>query len=71
MPLRSNAFSSAIERQVREILRFRYRLRHLYGEDLDPVKTMAVQTTVRSFLDRFPSLHTGFTDKLRNIADVL
>ena len=59
------------ERQVREILRFRHRLRHLYGEDLDPAKTMALQKTVQSFFQQFPSLHNGFTDKLRSIADAL
>jgi hypothetical protein len=63
--------SSDQERQAREMLRFRHRLRHLYGEDLDPAKTTAVQTTVQAFFERFPSLHTAFTGKLRSIADAL
>lgn len=63
--------SSEEERQVRETLRFRHRLRHLYGEDLDPDKTMAVQRTAQLFFDRFHRLHAEFTDKLRGIADAL
>ena len=59
------------ERQLREILRFRHRLRHLYGEDLDPRKTAAVQEIVMDFLSRFPALHADFVARLRSIADEL
>lgn len=58
-------------KQVREILRFRHRLRNLYGEDLDPQKTADVQRTVEEFFADFPSLHAAFVEKLRRIADVL
>lgn len=58
-------------REVRIILRFRHRLRNLYGEDLDPHKTREVQSLVRSFFDRFPMVHADFCAKLRGIADVL
>lgn len=67
------AFLQADEqlRQVREILRFRHRLRHLYGEDLDPEKTSDVQETVSFFFSRFPELHEQFIAKLRSIANAL
>ena len=58
-------------REVREILRFRHRLRNLYGEDLDPKKTQTVQETVELFFADFPALHARFVDKLRSISDVL
>ena len=58
-------------REVREILRFRHRLRNLYGEDLDPKKTQTVQETVERFFADFPALHARFVDKLRSISDVL
>lgn len=56
---------------VREIMRFRHRLRNLYGEDLDPWKTRAVQATVTTFFAIFPTIHREFVDKLRRIADAL
>ncbi len=58
-------------REVRVILRFRHRLRNLYGEDLDPYKTREVQSVVSSFFGRFPAIHTEFRNKARSIADVL
>jgi hypothetical protein len=58
-------------REVKEILRFRHRLRNLYGEDLDPKKTRGVQETVETFFADFPALHSRFIDKLRSIADAL
>lgn len=58
-------------RRVREILRFRHRIRNLYGEDLDPEKTAAVQLTLESFAAGFPAVHRSFVDKLRQVADAL
>jgi hypothetical protein len=55
-------------RECREILRFRHRLRNLYGEDLDPHKTRDVQQTVAAFFGRFPDLHAEFRRKLESIA---
>ena len=56
---------------VMEIMRFRHRLRHLYGEDLDPRKTANIQQTVDVFFAKFPDLHASFVAKLRSIADGL
>ena len=56
---------------LRQILRFRHRLRHLYGEDLDPAKTREIQAVVDSFFSAFPDLHKRFTSELRSIADAL
>lgn len=58
-------------REVRIILRFRHRLRNLYGEDLDPHKTREVQSVVSTFFDRFPVIHADFVSKIRSIASVL
>jgi hypothetical protein len=58
-------------KQVREILRFRHRLRHLYGEDLDPKKTAEIQRIVQTFFAEFPELHRRFLERLRSIADAL
>lgn len=58
-------------KQVREIVRFRHRLRNLYGEDLEPRKTTDVQRTVAGFFAQFPSLHATFVGKLQRIADAL
>ncbi|MDA3949457.1 MAG: hypothetical protein PF508_09530 [Spirochaeta sp.] len=58
-------------RLVREIVRFRHRLRNLYGEDLDPHKTSDVQRTVTDFFAEFPDIHATFIGKLRSIANAL
>ncbi len=58
-------------RMAREILRFRHRLRNLYGEDLDPHKTREVQKTVLEFFTRFPDIHRSFRARLQSIADAL
>jgi hypothetical protein len=58
-------------RQVKQILRFRHRLRHLYGEDLDPARTREIQEVVESFFQTFPALHRRFIARLRSIADAL
>ena len=58
-------------KHVKEILRFRHRIRNLYGEDLDPKKTTDVQKVVEEFFSEFPGIHERFIDKLRSIADAL
>ncbi len=60
-----------LERQVREIVRFRHRLRNLYGEDLNPRKTAEIQKTVEAFFGEFPVLHARFVKQLTGIADAL
>ena len=59
------------EQQVREIVRFRHRLRNLYGEDLDPRKTAEIQKTVEAFFEEFPGLHARFIETLKGVADAL
>jgi hypothetical protein len=59
------------EQQVREIVRFRHRLRNLYGEDLNPRKTAEIQKTVEAFFDEFPGLHARFIETLKGVADAL
>lgn len=54
-----------------ELLKFRHRIRNLYGEDLDPVKTAAVQKTATDLATRFVGSHESFIAKLRAIADAL
>ena len=58
-------------KHVKEILRFRHRIRNLYGEDLDPKKTTDVQKVVEEFFSEFPGIHERFIEKLRSIADAL
>jgi hypothetical protein len=57
--------------EVRELVRFRHRLRNLYGEDLDPTKTSRVQQTLQRFVATFSEIHRRFTAELREIADAL
>lgn len=56
---------------VRDIVRFRHRIRNLYGEDLDPSKTVEVQKSVDEFFGEFPALHASFVGKLHAIAEAL
>ena len=58
-------------RQVKELVKFRHRLRNLYGEDLDPVKTRDIQAIVTDFFEAFPTIHRRFVERLREIADAL
>jgi len=56
---------------VLELLKFRHRFRNLYGEDLDPVKTEAVQRIASPLFARFRNLHGEFVQKLSAIAEGL
>lgn len=58
-------------KQVKEIVRFRHRLRNLYGEDLDPYKTREVQEIVDRFFKAFIDIHQVFIAKLQAVADAL
>lgn len=69
--VRPALLSEQQQKQVREIVRFRHRLRNLYGEDLDPHKTEVVQQIVTGFFSEFPGIHDRFVAKLRGIADAL
>lgn len=62
---------SSLRRGTIELLKFRHRIRNLYGEDLDPVKTAAVQKTAMDLAARFTGSHESFIAKLRAIADAL
>lgn len=54
-----------------ELLGFRHRFRNLYGEDLDPGKTAAIQRTAAAFWDRFAQAHRVYAAKLTAIAEAL
>jgi len=54
-----------------ELLKFRHRFRNLYGEDLDPLKTRAIQEVARRFFTSFPEMHSSFRGKLAAIAEAL
>jgi hypothetical protein len=69
--LRPALLSPADVADVRELVRFRHRLRNLYGEDLDPTKTSRVEQRLQDFVNRFAGIHTRFTTELREIADAL
>lgn len=58
-------------RDAMELLRFRHRLRNLYGEDLDPGKTAEIQSIANRFYSSFPAIHADFRHKLLAIADKL
>ena len=56
---------------VLELLRFRHRIRNLYGEDLNLELTERVQAKLLVLMDRFPDLHAEFARKLQKIAEAL
>jgi hypothetical protein len=59
------------KRRAFELLRFRHFFRNMYGEDLDPVKTAAVQQAATALAESFSKSHVTFVEKLRAIAGVL
>jgi hypothetical protein len=59
------------KRRALELLKFRYRFRNMYGEDLDPDKTSEVQMTANDFAVSFAKDHADFLQKLRAIAEEL
>lgn len=60
-----------IKKKIMELLRFRHKFRNLYGENLDPEKTGAVQKELSAVLHEFPALHEGYCGKLLQIAERL
>ena len=60
-----------IAAQAMELLKFRHRIRNLYGEEFDPVKTEAIQGLASSFFPAFMEAHAAFTAKLDGIAGLL
>lgn len=56
---------------ILELLRFRHKFRNLYGEDLKPEKTTAVQETLSRILEALPTVHSEFRKKLSEIAETL
>jgi len=58
--------------EANELLKFRHRLRNLYGEDLDEDKTTEIQTISENFfLKVFPAVHSEFRSKILAIAEAL
>lgn len=55
--------------QVLDLVRFRHRVRNLYGEDLDVKKMRDVQKSLQGFFGAFPKLHGIYICKLKAIAD--
>lgn len=56
---------------VQELLKFRHRIRNLYGEDLDPMKTEMIQRSASALFDRFPAIHGDFRRRLSAKAEEL
>ncbi|MCX7037825.1 MAG: hypothetical protein NT005_01615 [Spirochaetes bacterium] len=59
------------KRGALELLKFRHLFRNMYGEDLDPVKTAAVQQAATELTESFSKSHITFVEKLRTIAGEL
>lgn len=60
-----------LKKRILELLRFRYKFRNLYGEDLRPEKTREVQENLTKVLEQFPAIHRAYTQKLNQIANTL
>jgi hypothetical protein len=54
-----------------EVMKFRHRMRNLYGEDLDPGKTGGIQIVAARFFDVFPEMHHDFRERLLAVAEAL
>lgn len=48
-----------------------YTIHTLYGEDLDPAQTAAVQAALFRLLDGFPGIHEAYCEKLRALAEAV
>jgi hypothetical protein len=59
------------KRRALELLKFRHLFRNMYGEDLDAVKTAAVQRAADEFAELFSKSHVNFVEKLCAIAGEL
>lgn len=68
--IRPPLFTSDREKNdAMELLKFRHRFRNLYGEDLDPERTKAIQECADRFFGSFSEMHDTFREKIRAIAD--
>ena len=63
--------SESMKAHTVELLKFRHRIRNLYGEEIDPEKTKAIQETAMELFPSFVKAHTAFITKLDAIAGVL
>lgn len=59
------------KRRALELLKFRHFFRNMYGEDLDPMKTTAVEKAAAELEELFAKSHVHFVEKLRAIAGEL
>jgi hypothetical protein len=59
------------KKDLLELLKFRHKFRHLYGEDLDPEQTSRVQRHLTAFLELFPEIHQNYCRKLKQIGEAL
>ncbi len=57
--------------QVTALLKFRNWIRNLYGEDIDPEKTKAIQSDAMKLFPSFINAHATFIAKLEAIAEAL
>ena len=70
--LRPSLFADErIRDQAMELLKFRHRVRNLYGEDLDPARTEAIQRIATDFYPSFVAAHLQFVAKLEAIGQAL
>ncbi|GAB1482759.1 hypothetical protein MASR2M78_15750 [Treponema sp.] len=70
--VRPPLFTTQTEKQeALELLKFRHRVRNLYGEDLDPKKTENIQDIAYNFFSAFPQMHQVFRSKILAIAEAL
>lgn len=60
-----------IRDQAVELLKFRHRVRNLYGEEFDPAKTEAIQGIAMEFFPAFRAAHAAYVAKLTAIAEAL
>lgn len=70
--VRPPLFTDATQRRdAGELLKFRHRMRNLYGEDLDPDKTRDIQSIAMRFFGGFPEMHQNFRYRLLAIAEAV
>jgi hypothetical protein len=57
--------------QAMELLKFRHRVRNLYGEEFDAARTEAIQGVAMEFIPAFMATHESYNAKLAAMADAL
>lgn len=63
--------TESMKAQIGALLKFRHRIRNLYGEDIDPEKTKTIQETAMELFPSFVHAHASFIAKLESIAGAL